>query len=110
MLGGATSAHGTCPGSGGFLVRHELHIGPIMKRLVILVMSLALPGWIAAAVANPWIDESGKSRYRSNYARHDGFYLHSGRKGHRDWASVPQGHWPPPGKCRAWFLSRLPGC
>jgi hypothetical protein len=80
-----------------------------MKRIVILVMSLALPGQIAGAATNPWIYESGKSRF--HYAQYDyGFDRPSGRKGHRDRANNPQGHWPPPGKCRVWFLSRVPGC
>jgi len=81
-----------------------------MKRIIILVMSLASPGWIAGAAANPWIYESGKSRYHSNDARHGGFELRSGKKVYRDWASVPRGPLPPRGKCQAWFLSRLPGC
>ncbi len=68
-----------------------------MKRIVILVMSLALPGQIAGAATNPWIYESGKSRF--HYAQYDyGFDRPSGRKGHRDRASNPQGHWPPPGR------------
>jgi hypothetical protein len=33
-----------------------------MKLIAILVMRLALPGWIAAAAANSRIYESGKSR------------------------------------------------
>jgi opacity protein-like surface antigen len=80
-----------------------------MKRIIILVMSLALPSWAAGAASNPWIYESGKGRF--HYAQYDyGFDHHFGRKGHRDRASNPQGHWPLPGKCRAWFLSRVPGC
>ncbi len=86
-----------------------------MKRIIILVMSLlvmnlALPGWISGAnAANPWLYENGKSRF--HYARYDfGFDRHSGRKGHRDWASTPRADLPPPNKCRAWFLSRVPGC
>jgi hypothetical protein len=85
-----------------------------MKRIVILVMSLlvmsvALPGWSAGAASNPWIYENGKSRF--HYARYDdGFDRYSVRKGHRVWASNRRGHWPPPGKCQAWFLSRVPGC
>jgi hypothetical protein len=86
-----------------------------MKRIIILVMSvlvmsLALPGWISGAnAANPWLYENGKSRF--HYARYDfSFDRRSGRKGHRHWASTPWGDLPPPNKCRAWFLSRLPGC
>jgi hypothetical protein len=79
-----------------------------MKRIAILVVSLALPGWIAGAAANPWIYESGKSRYHSFDARHGGFELRSGKKIDRDWTGIPS--LPPRGKCRAWFLSRLPGC
>jgi hypothetical protein len=79
-----------------------------MKRIIILMMSLALPG-IAGAAGNPWLYESGKGRF--HYAQYDyGFDGHPGRKGHGDWASIRRGHFPPPGKCRAWFLSRVPGC
>jgi len=81
-----------------------------MKRIVIIVMSLAVSGWIAGAAADPSKEVSGKNRHRGNDARHNGFYLDSGRKAHRDWASIPAARLPPPGKCHAWFLSRLPGC
>ena len=81
-----------------------------MKRIAILVLILALPGWIAGAAANPWIYGSGKSRHYSNDARHSGFELRSGRKVYRDWGSIRRAHLPPHGKCQAWFLSRLPGC
>jgi len=81
-----------------------------MKRIVIIVMSLALSGWIAGAAADPWKAGSGKNRHRGYDARHNGFELHSGGKSQRDWASIPDTHVSPPGKCRAWFLSRLPGC
>jgi hypothetical protein len=93
-----------------------------MKRIAVLVLSLVLPGWIAGAAANPRLHDGGKSRYHSSDARHGGFYLDSGKKGYRDWASIPRGHLlprdhvlprdylPPRDKCRAWFLSRLPGC
>lgn len=85
-----------------------------MTRIIILVMSLlvislTVPGKIAGAAANPWIYESGKGRF--HYGRYDdSFDRHSGKKGHRDWASGPQRNLPPPGKCRMWFLSRVPGC
>jgi hypothetical protein len=80
-----------------------------MPRIIILVMSLAVPGQITGAAANPWIYESGKGRF--HYGRYDyGFDRHSGKKGHRDWASGAQRNLPPPGKCRVWFLSRVPGC
>ena len=55
-----------------------------MTRIVILVMSFALPGWTTgvAAAANPWIYESGKGRF--HYARYDyAFEPHFGRKGDR---------------------------
>jgi hypothetical protein len=81
-----------------------------MKPITVLVLSLALPGWIAGAAANPRFYEGGKSRYHSSDARHGGFYLDSGKKVYRDSAGIPRGYLPPPGKCRAWFLSRLPGC
>ena len=81
-----------------------------MKPIAVLVLSLALSGWIAGAAAGSWVYESGKTRYHSSDARHGGFYLHSGKKGYRDWAGTPRGHLPPRDKCRAWFLSRLPGC
>jgi hypothetical protein len=81
-----------------------------MKQFIILVMSLALSGWIAGAAADPLNKDNGKSRYRGNITRHGGFELHSGRRGDRDWVSIPHAHLPPAGKCRAWFLSRLPGC
>jgi hypothetical protein len=68
------------------------------------------PGWIAGTAANPWLYESGKSRYNSHDARHDGFELRSGRKVYLDRASILRAHLPPRGKCQAWFLSRLPGC
>jgi hypothetical protein len=51
-----------------------------MKQIIILVMSLALQGWIAGAAANLWIYESGKSHYHSVDARHGGFELRSGKK------------------------------
>ena len=80
-----------------------------MPRIIILVMGLALPAQIAGAATNPWIYENGKSRF--HYAQYDyAFDRHSGTKGHRHRASNPQGRWPPPGKCRVWFLSRVPGC
>jgi hypothetical protein len=85
-----------------------------MKRIVILVISLllislALPGQTAGAATNPWLYESGKGRF--HFAQYDyGFDRSSGRKGHRHRAITPQGYWPPPGKCRVWFLSRVPGC
>jgi hypothetical protein len=82
-----------------------------MKRIIIVVISLALSGWIAGAAANPWKNEGGKSRYHSNDARYvDGFDRRTGRKDDRDRASHRRDHLPPAGKCRAWFLSRLPGC
>jgi hypothetical protein len=81
-----------------------------MKQSLVLVMSLALSGWIAGAAADPLYKDNGKSRYRGNETRHGGFELHSGRRGYPDWASIPQAQLPPPGKCRAWFLSRLPSC
>jgi hypothetical protein len=80
-----------------------------MKRTVILLMSLLVTGQTAGAAGNPWIYESGKGRF--HYAQYDyGFDRSAGRKWHRDRASHTQGYWPPPGKCRAWFLSRVPGC
>jgi hypothetical protein len=85
-----------------------------MKQIAILVLILALPGWIADAAANPWVyesgKESGKSRHHRNHARHGGFELRSGPNVDRDRASILRGRLPPHGKCRAWFLSRLPGC
>jgi hypothetical protein len=80
-----------------------------MKPIAVLVLSLALPGWIADAAANPRVYDGGKSRYHSSDARHGGFYLDSG-KVYRDPASIRRGYLPPRDKCRAWFLSRLPGC
>ena len=85
-----------------------------MTRIIVLVMSLlvislAMPGQIAGAATNPGIYESDKGRF--HYGRYDdGFDRHTGRKGHRDWASSAQRNLPPPGKCRVWFLSRVPGC
>jgi hypothetical protein len=93
-------------GSHVLSIRETVH----MKRVAILVLILALPGWIAGAAANPWVYESGKSRHHSNDARHGGFELRSGRNVYRDRASIRRGHLPPHGKCQAWFLSRLPGC
>ena len=58
-------------------------------RIVIIVMSLALSGWIAGAAADPWKAGSGKNRHRGYDARHNGFELHSGGKSQRDWASIP---------------------
>ena len=80
-----------------------------MKRIAILVLILALPGWIAGAAATPRLYENSKSRHHSYDARHGGFELRS-MKIYRDPASIPRGHLPPHGKCHAWFLSRLPGC
>jgi hypothetical protein len=91
-------------------LRREMSIGPDMKWIAILVMSLALPGWIAGATAAPRKGESVKSRHHSHEARHGGFYLHSGSTGYRDRASISRDYVPPRGKCVAWFLSRLPGC
>jgi hypothetical protein len=54
----------------------------------LLVMNLALPGWISGAnAANPG---SMKWQGRFHYARYDfSFDRRSGRKGHRHWASTP---------------------
>jgi hypothetical protein len=82
-----------------------------MKRIIILAMSLALPGWIASAAASPRKHDTGKGFYLvDNYGQYsDVFDRRSGRRAHRDEA-VPRAHLPPPGKCLTWFLSRLPGC
>jgi hypothetical protein len=102
--------YGTCGGSGGSFGGTQGEAdGPAMTRIIILVLSLALPGEIAGAATNPWIYESGKGRF--HYAQYDyGFDRHFGRKGHRHWASGAQRNLPLPGKCRVWFLSRVPGC
>jgi hypothetical protein len=75
-----------------------------MKWVAILAMSFAISGWISGASADPWKDESGKSRWRGDHARYDdGFERRSGRKGYGDWARIPRGHLPPPGECRTWY-------
>ena len=41
-----------------------------MRRVVILVISLAVAGWIGGASADPWKDESGNGRSRGGYERY----------------------------------------
>ena len=41
-----------------------------MKHVIILVISLAVAGWIGGASAVPWKDESGKWRWRGGYERY----------------------------------------
>ena len=66
------------------------------------------------AVADDWKDESGKGYEerdddRKEHRKHEGgqdsyFHEHGYMR-----LSIPEGHYPPPGECRAWFPDRPPG-
>ena len=78
-----------------------------------------------AASADPWKDESGKSRERyddrrGDYDRSDRYRYRDGRYRERDdryrhrdrrygGYGIPRGHRPPPGMCRVWFDDRPAG-
>ena len=61
-------------------------------RLMMIAAGAALIA--TSAAADPWKDESGKSReYYGNY--YNGY---GGQYGY-----IPKGHRPPPGECRVWI-------
>ncbi len=81
-----------------------------MNRLFGLMAALGL-ALASSASADPWKDESGKSRERGSFARYGDDYPGPGRyqRYAEERVRVPHGHLPPPGKCRTWYPGRPAG-
>lgn len=81
-----------------------------MLRTALLAATLGIGALATEAAADPWKDESGKSRERGWYdpGRYDDDDdWRDDRRGH--YGGIPRGHLPPPGLCRVWFDGRPPG-
>lgn len=74
---------------------------------------VALTCMSGVAAADPWKDESGHGRGPDRHFEAPGPAGHARGSYFHDHGyarlEVPPGHYPPPGKCRAWFPGRPPG-